>query len=118
MSAIQADLRLSQPRELEAESIHVMREVAAEFERPGLLLESRFTWAIQSAASPSAAIVRPTAWAGEAQTHQHEDREPADGTEHTHAERHVEHAQDARARHVRIASERPHARASASSWAL
>jgi sulfate adenylyltransferase subunit 2 len=32
-----AELRLSQLRELEAESVHVMREVAAEFERPVLL---------------------------------------------------------------------------------
>src|SRR5215208_177075 len=32
-----ADLRLSQLRQLEAESVHVMREVAAEFERPVLL---------------------------------------------------------------------------------
>jgi sulfate adenylyltransferase subunit 2 len=37
MTAIQPDLRLSQLRELEAESVHVMREVAAEFERPVLL---------------------------------------------------------------------------------
>jgi len=33
----QAELRLSHLRELEAESVHVMREVAAEFERPVLL---------------------------------------------------------------------------------
>ena len=37
MTAIQPDLRLSQLRELEAESVHVMREVAAELERPVLL---------------------------------------------------------------------------------
>jgi sulfate adenylyltransferase subunit 2 len=37
VTAIHPDLRLSQLRELEAESIHVMREVAAEFERPVLL---------------------------------------------------------------------------------
>jgi len=37
MTATQPDLRLSQLRELEAESVHVMREVAAEFERPVLL---------------------------------------------------------------------------------
>jgi sulfate adenylyltransferase subunit 2 len=37
MTAIQPDLRLSQLRELEAESVHIMREVAAEFERPVLL---------------------------------------------------------------------------------
>jgi sulfate adenylyltransferase subunit 2 len=37
MTAIEPDLRLSQLRELEAESVHVMREVAAEFERPVLL---------------------------------------------------------------------------------
>jgi sulfate adenylyltransferase subunit 2 len=37
LTAIQPDLRLSQLRELEAEAIHVMREVAAEFERPVLL---------------------------------------------------------------------------------
>jgi sulfate adenylyltransferase subunit 2 len=37
VTAIHSDLRLSQLRELEAESIHVMREVAAELERPVLL---------------------------------------------------------------------------------
>jgi sulfate adenylyltransferase subunit 2 len=37
MTAVQPDLRISQLRELEAESIHIMREVAAEFERPVLL---------------------------------------------------------------------------------
>jgi sulfate adenylyltransferase subunit 2 len=37
MTAVHPDLRISQLRELEAESIHVMREVAAEFERPVLL---------------------------------------------------------------------------------
>ena len=37
MSAIRSDYRLSQLDVLEAESIHVMREVAAEFERPVLL---------------------------------------------------------------------------------
>jgi sulfate adenylyltransferase subunit 2 len=37
MTAIQPDLRLSQLRALEAESVHIMREVAAEFERPVLL---------------------------------------------------------------------------------
>jgi sulfate adenylyltransferase subunit 2 len=37
MSVVQPDLRLSQLRELEAESVHIMREVAAEFERPVLL---------------------------------------------------------------------------------
>ncbi|MGH2947095.1 MAG: sulfate adenylyltransferase subunit CysD [Solirubrobacteraceae bacterium] len=36
-SLTQPGLRLSQLRELEAESVHVMREVAAEFERPVLL---------------------------------------------------------------------------------
>jgi sulfate adenylyltransferase subunit 2 len=36
-STVQPDLRLSQLRELEAESVHIMREVAAEFERPVLL---------------------------------------------------------------------------------
>jgi 3'-phosphoadenosine 5'-phosphosulfate sulfotransferase (PAPS reductase)/FAD synthetase len=36
-STVEPDLRLSQLRELEAESLHVMREVAAEFERPVLL---------------------------------------------------------------------------------
>jgi sulfate adenylyltransferase subunit 2 len=35
--ATSADLRLSQLRELEADSVHIMREVAAEFERPVLL---------------------------------------------------------------------------------
>jgi sulfate adenylyltransferase subunit 2 len=37
MTAIQPDLRLSQLRALEAESVHIMREVAAELERPVLL---------------------------------------------------------------------------------
>jgi sulfate adenylyltransferase subunit 2 len=37
MTAIQSDLRLSQLRALEAESVHIMREVAAELERPVLL---------------------------------------------------------------------------------
>src|ERR1700759_3777700 len=37
MTAIQSDLRLSQLRALEAEAIHIMREVAAELERPVLL---------------------------------------------------------------------------------
>jgi sulfate adenylyltransferase subunit 2 len=37
VTAIHSDLRLSPLRELEAESIHVMREVAAELERPVLL---------------------------------------------------------------------------------
>src|ERR1700710_2976951 len=37
MTAVHPDLRISQLRELEAESLHVMREVAAEFERPVLL---------------------------------------------------------------------------------
>jgi sulfate adenylyltransferase subunit 2 len=36
-STVQPDLRLSQLRELEAESVYIMREVAAEFERPVLL---------------------------------------------------------------------------------
>ena len=36
-STVDPPLRLSQLRELEAESVHVMREVAAEFERPVLL---------------------------------------------------------------------------------
>src|SRR3954447_22078068 len=36
-SLLETRLRLSQLRELEAESIHVMREVAAELERPVLL---------------------------------------------------------------------------------
>jgi sulfate adenylyltransferase subunit 2 len=36
-SIVQPDLRLSQLRELEAESVYIMREVAAEFERPVLL---------------------------------------------------------------------------------
>jgi sulfate adenylyltransferase subunit 2 len=35
--AVTPDLRLSQLRELEAESVHIIREVAAEFERPVLL---------------------------------------------------------------------------------
>jgi len=37
MTAIESDLRLSQLRALEAESVHIMREVAAELERPVLL---------------------------------------------------------------------------------
>jgi sulfate adenylyltransferase subunit 2 len=37
MTAVPADPRLSQLRELEAESVHIMREVAAELERPVLL---------------------------------------------------------------------------------
>jgi sulfate adenylyltransferase subunit 2 len=37
MTVVEPDLRLSQLRELEAESVHVMREVAAELERPVLL---------------------------------------------------------------------------------
>jgi sulfate adenylyltransferase subunit 2 len=37
MTPVPAELRLSQLRELEAESVHIMREVAAEFERPVLL---------------------------------------------------------------------------------
>jgi hypothetical protein len=37
VTAIQPVLRLSQLREPEAEAIHMMREVAAEFERPVLL---------------------------------------------------------------------------------
>src|ERR687894_142535 len=36
-STVHPPLRLSQLRELEAESVHVMREVAAELERPVLL---------------------------------------------------------------------------------
>ena len=36
-STVDPPLRLSQLRELEAESVHVMREVAAELERPVLL---------------------------------------------------------------------------------
>src|SRR3954447_21886392 len=36
-SGARAALRLSQLRQLESESVHVMREVAAEFERPVLL---------------------------------------------------------------------------------
>src|SRR5215216_34955 len=37
MSLTHADYRLSQLDQLEAESIHIFREVAAEFERPVLL---------------------------------------------------------------------------------
>jgi sulfate adenylyltransferase subunit 2 len=37
MPAVPNDVRLSQLRELEAESVHIMREVAAELERPVLL---------------------------------------------------------------------------------
>jgi 3'-phosphoadenosine 5'-phosphosulfate sulfotransferase (PAPS reductase)/FAD synthetase len=35
-STVQPDLRLTQLRELEAESVYIVREVAAEFERPVL----------------------------------------------------------------------------------
>ena len=37
MSSTHADYRLSQLDELEAESIHIFREVAAEFEKPVLM---------------------------------------------------------------------------------
>ena len=37
MSTTHADYRLSQLDELEAESIHIFREVAAEFEKPVLM---------------------------------------------------------------------------------
>jgi sulfate adenylyltransferase subunit 2 len=37
MTPVSTDLRISQLRELEAESVHIMREVAAELERPVLL---------------------------------------------------------------------------------
>ena len=38
-----ADYRLSQLEELEAESIHIFREVAAEFEKPVLMFSAART---------------------------------------------------------------------------